>query len=126
MVNYDPKAFGFTDDQAKQFQETYTISMIIYGIGLIVNIIVICGASMYNACLIMFGVLWILVELSFSIYYQSTLPKTEQSYPMFTIIGSIIWDGLILYPHIVLISEIRNGIMAPETYARERFSCCCV
>jgi hypothetical protein len=124
MVNYNPKAFGLTEDQAKQLQDTYTISMIIYGIGLLVNVIVICGASMYNACLIMFGVLWILVELSFSIYYQTTLPKDQ--YPIYTIIGSIIWDGLILYPHIVLISEIRNGIMAPETYARERFSCCCV
>ena len=124
IVNYDPKAFGLTNEQATEFQSTYTISMIIYGIGLLVNIIVICGASMYNSCLILLGVLWILVELGFSIYYQTTLPRDQ--YPVYTIIGSVIWDGLILYPHIVLISEIRSGIMRPETYARERFSCCCV
>jgi multidrug efflux pump subunit AcrB len=124
MVNYDPKSYGLNDAQAAQFQESYMTSMIIYGVGLLVNIIVICGASMYNACLIMLGVLWILVELGFSIYYQTTLPKDQ--YPVYGIIGSVIWDGLILYPHIVLISEIRNGIMKPETYARERFSCCCV
>ena len=124
MIHYDPKAFGLTDQQAAEFQDTYTISLIIYGVGLLVNILVICGASMYNACLIMFGVLWILVELGFSIYYQTTLPKDQ--YPMYTIIGSVVWDGLILYPHIVLISEIWSGIMSPENYARERFSCCCV
>ena len=124
FVNYDPAAFGLTDEQASQFQEVYPFSMMIYGIGLLVNLTVICGASMYNACLVFFGVLWILVELGYSIYYQTTLP--EDQYPIYTIIGTVIWDLLILYPHIVFISEVRSGIMRPETYARERFSCCCV
>lgn len=128
IVNTDPKAFGLTDEQVTEFQSTYIISMVIYGIGLLVNVVVICGAAMYSSCLIMLGVLWIVVELGFSIYYQTTLPKDQNPMysTMYTIIGSIIWDLLILYPHIVLISEICSGIMRPETYARERFSCCCV
>ena len=103
------------------------IMMIICGVGVLVNILVIGGASMYNASLIMLGVLWILVELGLLISCQTFLPKDQ--YPMYTIIGSVgsvVWDGLILYPHIVLISEIWSGIMSHENYARERFSCCCV
>lgn len=33
---------------------------------------------------------------------------------------------LYLYPHVGLMLEIKKGIMTPETYPREEFSCCCV
>jgi len=33
---------------------------------------------------------------------------------------------LFIYPHVGLVLEIKKGIMTPETYAREKFSCCCV
>ena len=43
-----------------------------------------------------------------------------------SLIGLIL-SGIFAYPHFVLASEIRRGIMEPETYKqREEHSCCCV
>ena len=33
---------------------------------------------------------------------------------------------LFIYPHAMLITELRSGLMSAETYAREKHSCCCV
>jgi hypothetical protein len=33
---------------------------------------------------------------------------------------------LLIYPHVVFIKEVHDGIMTKETYAREQASCCCV
>jgi hypothetical protein len=39
------------------------------------------------------------------------------------------WFGsfcLFLYPHVIFIKEVREGIMSKENYDNERHSCCCV
>ena len=91
---------------------------------------------MYNAWIIIFGVVWILAEFVFSMfYYEMTLEEDHyyeyayyrsNQYPLCTMFGFLIWTGLMLYPHLVFITEIRSEIMTRETYARERFCCCCV
>lgn len=40
-------------------------------------------------------------------------------------IVSLLTSLLFIYPHIVLFLELRSGIMTPETYPREKQSCCC-
>jgi hypothetical protein len=41
----------------------------------------------------------------------------------YILLGAI--TALWIYPSIMLILEIRRGIMSRETYPREEFSCCC-
>ena len=41
-------------------------------------------------------------------------------------IGSIVYQGCFLYPHVVFIHEIRKGIMNEANYPNEKQSCCCV
>jgi hypothetical protein len=43
---------------------------------------------------------------------------------MFVIRG--VATALYIYPHVGLMLEIKKGIMTPDNYAREEFSCCCV
>jgi large-conductance mechanosensitive channel len=47
----------------------------------------------------------------------------------YSVIVSYVLVGVItafwIYPSVMLITEIRNGIMSRETYPREEFSCCC-
>ena len=45
---------------------------------------------------------------------------------MYPIMFFMIPNGLILYPHIMLILYIHNGIMSEENYPNERQSCCCL
>lgn len=41
-------------------------------------------------------------------------------------LGGLVMSAFFAYPHVVLIREIRAGIMTPENYPREEHSCCCV
>jgi hypothetical protein len=41
----------------------------------------------------------------------------------YVILGAI--TALWIYPSVMLVTEIRSGIMSRETYPREEFSCCC-
>jgi len=81
------------------------IAILFYFIGLI-------GAIKYSACLVLLSCLFYAAAIIWAILF-------------FDVISAVI-NLLFLYPHIVLYSEIKKGIMAPETYkVRERHSCCC-
>ncbi|KAL3797748.1 hypothetical protein HJC23_000293 [Cyclotella cryptica] len=58
--------------------------------------------------------------------YLIVLCQDEEGWIFGYIVWPIVWEMLYIYPHAVFISEINRGIMTPETYARERHSCCCV
>jgi hypothetical protein len=56
-------------------------------------------------------------------WHYNTYPSTSTSFSID--VTFILWL-LFAYPHFVLMSEIRRGIMSAETYKSERQSCCCV
>jgi hypothetical protein len=56
-------------------------------------------------------------------WHYNTYPSTSTS---ISIDVTFIPWLLFAYPHFVLLSEIRRGIMSDETYKSERHSCCCV
>ena len=47
------------------------------------------------------------------------------SFPFWMSVGYIVVDCLFLYPHVVLLKEMQNGIMTPANYENEK-QCCCV
>ena len=42
-----------------------------------------------------------------------------------SLVGVVV-SGFFIYPHVVFLKEMRNGIMTPDNYANEKHSCCCV
>lgn len=62
-------------------------------------------------------------------YISDSDAETFERLFQYSVIASFAIGGLILafwlYPSVMLIIEIRSGIMTRETYPREEFSCCC-
>jgi hypothetical protein len=67
-----------------------------------------CNVSLYDA-----------IDLAGLIDVPLAMPIDE---PFATAVAM----ALCAYPHFMLISEIRGGIMSPENYENEQHSCCCV
>jgi len=84
------------------------------------------------------GVFWLIttyiadIVISINTYsalqedYSGTGSTPLNPLPYWTFIVQAAFTGLFIYPHVGLMLEIKKGIMTPETYAREEFSCCCV
>eukprot|EP00804_Cyclotella_cryptica_P004464 CCRYP_006870-RB/>CCRYP_006870-RB protein AED:0.06 eAED:0.06 QI:134/1/1/1/0.66/0.5/4/537/183 len=121
-VNGDP----YADQELHELKANYRYYMIAYAVGLGVYLIVLCGASMYSPCLVSIAILYSLFNLANMIYFGVTQGQDEEGWIFGYIVWPIVWEMLYIYPHAVFISEINRGIMTPETYARERHSCCCV
>ena len=87
---------------------------ILIGIVIAAFLIGIWGAYSYNILGVRFSALFI---IAFFITYTVMTVR-------YILGGALI--ALVLYPHVGLIAEIKNGTMTPETYPREQASCCCV
>lgn len=82
------------------------------------------------------GVLWLMTGMVASVAIEVNAWNTiEEDYqgddtlgnlPYWTFIINGIITAILIYPHIVLILEIKAGIMTPDTFYREQYSCCCV
>ncbi len=83
------------------------------------------AAIKYNLCMLYTVVVIELIGLGWDIYYGVATAFTAADMAIGIIIY-IIFAGLIMYPTIGLISEIKAGTMSPETYPREAYSCCCM
>lgn len=82
-------------------------------IRLIFTLMGIIGAFQYNVCLIVTAtILYCCDFIVFGVLMMNPV--------------GIILFGLIVYPHVVLISEINRRIMTKENYHNEEFCCCCV
>ena len=116
------------DDVIKEhFEDTKTISYIMAAIGMGVSLVGIWGAYTYNILAVgasaLFIVVAYIVELSLAIQFSNSYDLPT---PTLQIVINAVVDTLLVYPHVGLIREINNGIMTPETYPREKASCCCV
>ena len=108
------------DDDAVQesFEDALLTTYILIGIGIAASLVGIWGAYSYNILGVGFSAFFI---VAFFITYTELT-----AVPIRYILGGALIDALVLYPHVGLIAEIKNGTMTPETYPREQASCCCV
>ena len=119
----NPGIEGIDDDQLEQdIVDSYKWSLIINGVGVAFSIAAIIGASLYNIWLVLLGVLWIVTDVILSFMYTDAVAKYHGMF----IAWILVWAGLMLYPHVAFIYEVKKGIMTRDTYPREQFSCCCV
>ena len=91
----------------------------IYAILLCFSIFSLVAALRYSVSMLGTVVLFILVQLGWSLYVVIGNPSNGTGVIIGGIIGSIIGYGLWLYPVIGLITEIKSGLMSKETYPRE-------
>ena len=91
----------------------------VYAILLCFSVFSLVAALRYSVCMLGTVVLFILVQLGWSLYVVIGNPSNGTGVIIGGIIGSIIGYGLCLYPVIGLITEIKSGVMSRETYPRE-------
>lgn len=120
VIKYNPGDFhnNMEDEVAEKIGGLYVMTMTFLSVGLLVSCVVIYGALQYNVSTIMFGVFWIFIDLGYLLYCLITL-----GFPVYSIISSVIGSAVMLYPHIVLISEIKGGII-PKKKDQKRYSFC--
>lgn len=116
-------------------QYSWTTSLIFLCVTIGVNIATLFGAHLYNVLLVGVGVLWLLINLAFNIFLsienKHWADANGEYHTMFitlpvAIMFFVLWTVLLLYPYVTFIIEVRSGVMSPETYPRQEYSCCCV
>jgi fructose-specific phosphotransferase system IIC component len=81
------------------------------------------------------GILWLIAQFIAGVVITlTTYNDLEETYngsetlralPYFSFVIQGVITALLIYPHVGLIMEIKKGIITPDTYHREEFSCCC-
>ena len=131
-----PSLNNINDDQVEDIiNANTTVSIIAAAIGLVMAIVALLGARLYNIPMLIAAVVWYFVN--YGLYIWTWIANVNAAnnvesntvtyrYPIGLIIIQAVITGLWVYPHIGLIVEIKKGIMSRETYPREEYSCCCV
>ena len=143
----DPKITELNQEEIDHIQKYYVLSMVSQGIGLGFNIATIVGALLYNRRLIILGIVWTIIGVVLTFIYGAGLARATD-YPisaflMFAWVSStfmfglcwyifsslyisiqtqkqpIIWAFIQIYPEIIFIHEVNQGIMSALTYDRE-------
>jgi hypothetical protein len=115
------------DELVNDLERGSTITSAIYGFGIVVSLIVIYGAISYNASVVVLGVFWTVAQTIASIILQQqAYRESGLKYPIIDAVLRVGISSLLIYPPVIFISEVRQGIMSKETYHREEHSCCCV
>lgn len=114
----------------------------IYVVAALGGVFKLVAALKFNVCMLITSVVFDLIGFA-SAVYQATTPTPITYWDEYTgqwdtyevprttgqifggVLIAIIFSGLIIYPTIGLIVEIKKGIMSKETYPREAYSCCC-
>ncbi|KAL7506746.1 hypothetical protein ACHAWX_000668 [Stephanocyclus meneghinianus] len=115
-VNGDP----YANQELHELKANYRYYMIAYGVGLGVYLITLCGASMYNSCLVSIAILYSLFNLGNMIYFGVTQGQDEEGWIFGYIVWPIVWALLYIYPHAVFISEINKGGLSVNSCSSER------
>jgi hypothetical protein len=102
----------------------------------VMAIVALLGARFYNIWMLSVVIVWYVINYAIGIYISidninavnnlSNPEIPQYRNPIGLFIFNAIITGLWIYPHVGLIIEIKKGIMTPETYPREEYSCCCV
>lgn len=86
------------------------------------------GALKYNPRMIIPNIIFVVASFVYlTVRFSQTSNDIESfDYRPTSSIGSAIGVAMTVYVNFTLIKEMRSGIMTPETYPREKQSCCCV
>lgn len=128
--------FDSVDDDAvlNELDTMSTPLAVIAGLGIVFHPVILFGAIKYNVRLLALGIAWTVASMAAETSVQfntfraaDDLSKAGESLgsPLPGLIGSIIGTGFFVYAHLMLIREIKSGVMSKETYEREKYSCCC-
>jgi len=110
-----------------------TASLIFLCVTVCVNIATILGANIYSVLAVGVAIVWVLINMAFNIYasikYQHWTDANGDYSNMFitlpvAIMYFLLWTALALYPYVTFIIEVKSGVMSPETYPSQKFSCC--
>ena len=71
---------------------------------------------------------WVVVSVILTFAFGTALAKTANITILpFLIFGwPVIWAVIQIYPQIVFVQEVSNGVMSALTYDREEWCCCSV
>ncbi len=95
----------------------------LYAIGLLFSVFQLFAALRYSVCMLATVIVFNLIGLGYDIYYATFLSTGDQMIGL--ICAEIVIAAMYIYPTAGLLMEIKEGIMSPETYPREAYSCCC-
>ena len=123
------------DELLEEIEKASFTQMAFTSAGLISSCCSLIGAIKYNIWLVGINIFWLIVcWISGMVIEINTINEIGEDYSgtedlAFNWFGNFISALVLLffwiYPMGMFISEVRQGIMTPETYPREEFSCCC-
>jgi len=108
-------------------------SLVTMFFNIIFTIVILFGAYKWHYIAVLIGLLWEVFILTFWIVGASESMKntwnqydnSEKNSTIAFVIISIIWQFVVIYAEAIFVYESKSGIMAPDTYEREEYSCCC-
>jgi hypothetical protein len=118
--NYETPTDDFWADYYEQGSKPhYGAYLVMYCLELVPVGLGLFGAVYYNVYLIGIAALFYTLKC---LYYCADLLDANHAFDLSMPIAM----AFFAYPHFMLISEIRGGIMSRENYVNEQHSCCCV
>jgi hypothetical protein len=133
-VKYATRAQIDDDILIDAIERSYIIGAILASIAVFTNIASLIGGIQYNANLVAVNVCWFIVQFmanlitdlrAFNEIVDNYRGTETLTFPWGSVLVSAAVIGFVIAPMIRFIKEVRSGIMSPETYPRENFSCCC-
>ena len=117
-IDFEDLDDGYNFDDQFQANAEQASTLIVIGIIMSVANVIFCGvgiygAMKYNQCMVICTGVWYCIVA------------------LVDLITTMNWTGVIMaaffaYPHIVLFQEMKKGVITPDNYIYEKYSCCCV
>jgi hypothetical protein len=126
---------NFNDDSVQNALEeadldsAFTASIVITVFTIIFNIAAIVGAARFNIWLVLSNAVWLIVGfiITIAVNIKASNSVSGYNYNFVNVAINLVVTCFFLYPHVVLIYEIKfTKTMSHQTYKREEQSCCCV
>jgi hypothetical protein len=121
-------------DLAQKYLSQAAIDMIdtviiVSALQIIISLMVICGAIIYNGAWVLFGIVYKIINAILILAVNVPLARSSSSSPLVIIVITwlTVWNFIKIYILTVFVYEIKMDVMNPETYRRERYSmfgCC--
>lgn len=129
-----------TTDAAAHINKHFVEIMVITSLAIVFSALTIFGAMRYDSYLLMYPIVYHIVYLC--ILLSAVVPlsgikkdpdggleneRAGNQYDLMWvfIVFPIVIFVMMLYSNYVFYKEIKNGIMSPVTYEREKVACCC-
>ena len=100
------------DAAMQQARHVAMVFLVIHAIMMPLKACAISGAIKYSVLGVYLGLLGYIIEFVYKAISMN-------------IVGMIL-PAFFAYPHVVLVNEMKSGVMSPENYELEKYSCCCV